>query len=115
MQAMQAPKKHARKRPHGDRVYLLHADELYYDMFGNNPDAQILKGKVSFLHQGSHLTCDSAYFYQASNSVKAFGHVHYRQGDTLSLTTKPSNSKYPRNILFKRVSLDTACSLRKRP
>lgn len=22
MQAMQAPKKHARKRPHGDRVYL---------------------------------------------------------------------------------------------
>lgn len=72
-------KKHARKRPHGDRVYLLHADELYYDMFGNNPDAQILKGKVSFLHQGSHLTCDSAYFYQASNSVKAFGHVHYRQ------------------------------------
>ena len=86
MQAMQAPKKHARKRPHGDRVYLLHADELYYDMFGNNPDAQILKGKVSFLHQGSHLTCDSAYFYQASNSVKAFGHVHYRQGDTLSLT-----------------------------
>lgn len=86
MQAMQASKKHTRKRPHGDRVYLLHADELYYDMFGNNPDAQILKGKVSFLHQGSHLTCDSAYFYQASNSVKAFGHVHYRQGDTLSLT-----------------------------
>lgn len=55
-------------------------------MFGPNPDAQIVKGKVSFLHQGGHLTCDSAYFYQGSNSVKAFGHVHYRQGDTLSLT-----------------------------
>ena len=41
---------------------------------------------MSFAHQGGHLTCDSAYFYQASNSVKAFGHVHYRQGDTLSLT-----------------------------
>lgn len=41
VQAMQAPKKHAKKRPHGDRVYLLHADELYYDMFGKNPDAQI--------------------------------------------------------------------------
>ena len=27
VQAMQAPKKRARKRPHGDRVYLLHADE----------------------------------------------------------------------------------------
>ena len=83
-QAMQLPKKKA-GRPKGDRVYLLHADELRYDMFGNNPDAQIVKGKVSFLHQGAHLTCDSAYFYQNSNSVKAFGHVHFRQGDTLSL------------------------------
>ena len=55
-------------------------------MFGRNPDAQIVKGKVSFMHQGGHLTCDSAYFYQGTNSVKAFGHVHYRQGDTLSLT-----------------------------
>lgn len=86
VQAMQAPRKHNKKRPQGERVYLLHADELRYDMFGKNPDAQIVKGKVSFLHQGGRLTCDSAYFYQGSNSVKAFGHVHYRQGDTLSLT-----------------------------
>lgn len=85
VQAMQAPKK-AKQRPKGDRVYLLHADELKYDMFGVNPDAQIVKGKVSFLHQGGHLTCDSAYFYQATNSVRAFGHVHFKQGDTLSLT-----------------------------
>lgn len=86
VQAMQAPKKKTKKRPEGERVYLLHADELRYDMFGRNPDAQIVKGKVSFMHQGGHLTCDSAYFYQGTNSVKAFGHVHYRQGDTLSLT-----------------------------
>ena len=86
VQAMQAPRKHTKKRPRGERVYLLHADELRYDMYGKNPDAQIVKGKVSFLHQGGRLTCDSAYFYQGSNSVKAFGHVHYRQGDTLSLT-----------------------------
>ena len=85
MQAMQLPKKKV-KRAQGERVYLLHADELKYDMLGSNPDAQIVKGKVSFLHQGAHLTCDSAYFYQGSNSVKAFGHVHFRQGDTLSLT-----------------------------
>lgn len=84
VQAMVAPKRKG-KRPQGDRVYLLHADELKYDMFGANPDAQIVKGKVSFLHQGAHLTCDSAYFYQNSNSVRAFGHVHFRQGDTLSL------------------------------
>lgn len=87
VQAMQAPRKKHKKRPEGERVYLLHADELRYDMFGRNPDAQIVKGKVSFMHQGGHLTCDSAYFYQETNSFKAFGHVKMRQGDTLSLTS----------------------------
>lgn len=33
------------------------------------------------------MTCDSAYFYQETNSVKAFGHVKMRQGDTLSLVS----------------------------
>ena len=76
--------RHAKK--HKDsRVYLIHSDELRYDMYSANPDAQIVKGHVYFLHQGGHLWCDSAYFYQESNSVKAFGHVRFRQGDTLSL------------------------------
>ena len=74
------------KKVADDRVHLIQADELRYDMYGPNPDAQIVKGNVSFSHQGAHLTCDSAYFYQASNSVRAFGHVRFRQGDTLSLT-----------------------------
>lgn len=77
--------KHQETREKGDRVYLLHADELYYDQWGDNPEAQILKGKVKFSHQGGILDCDSAYFFQASNSFQAFGHVHYYQGDTLSL------------------------------
>lgn len=68
-----------------DRVELIHADELSYDMFGPNPNAQIVKGHVAFRHQGARLTCDSAYFYQDDNSMKAFGHVRFIQGDTLSL------------------------------
>jgi lipopolysaccharide export system protein LptA len=80
-----APRKQKR-RTQDNRVYLNHADELRYDVYGPNPDAQIVKGHVSFTHQGSHLTCDSAYFYQGTNSVKAFGHVRFHQGDTLSLT-----------------------------
>ncbi len=69
-----------------DRVNLLHSDELRYDITGPNPDAQIVKGNVSFEHQGAHLKCDSAYFYQQMNSVRAMGHVRFTQGDTLSLT-----------------------------
>ena len=69
-----------------DRVYLVHADELYYDMYGDNPDAQIVKGSVHFMHQGANLWCDSAFYYEATGTVKAFGHVRFKQGDTLSLT-----------------------------
>ena len=68
-----------------EKVYLVHADELRYDQYGPVPDAQIVKGRVHFTHKGSSLWCDSAYFYQQSNSVKAFGHVRYVQGKDVSL------------------------------
>lgn len=67
-----------------NRVYLTHADVLHYDIY-KNPEAQILNGNVAFMHQGATLHCDSAYFYEASNSFEAFGNVKMYQGDTLSL------------------------------
>lgn len=77
-----------RHRPKTDeRVYLKHADMLRFNQYGEHAGAQILNGNVTFLHKGALLTCDSAYFYQESNSFKAFGHVKMRQGDTLSLTS----------------------------
>lgn len=69
------------------RVYLQHADELQYDMYGPHPGAQFLRGKVSFLHKGMHVTCDSAYFYEMANTFEAYGHVKMVQGDTLSLVS----------------------------
>lgn len=88
-----AQKKAAKKRGRpvktstDSRVYLDHADELTYDIYGPHHDAQFVKGHVSFRHKGAHLTCDSAYYYQQSNSFQAFGHVKMRQGDTLTLTS----------------------------
>ena len=80
------PVRKGRKAPKkDDKVYLEHADELRYDLYGQTRDAQIAKGRVHFIHQGAHLWCDSAYYYEASNSVKAFGHVRFKQGDTLTL------------------------------
>ena len=77
-----------RHRPKTDeRVYLKHADMLRFNQYGEHAGAQILNGNVAFLHKGALLTRDSAYFYQESNSFKAFGHVKMRQGDTLSLTS----------------------------
>ncbi len=68
------------------RVYLVHADELFYDRWQNN-NAQVLRGSVQFEHDGAKLFCDSANFFEASNSFEAFGHVRMYQGDTLSLTS----------------------------
>ena len=72
------------RRQDAQRVYLVHADVLHYDQM-KMPDAQILNGKVHFTHNGARLYCDSAYFFEASNSFEAFGHVKMYQGDTLSL------------------------------
>ncbi len=78
------PARAAKARPQDKRVYLVHADVLHFDQY-RNPDATILNGKVHFTHVGARLYCDSAYFYEASNSFEAFGHVKMYQGDTLSL------------------------------
>lgn len=84
VQSRQAPKKKARAKDN-ERVYLIHADRLWFDQFGPVPGAQVLNGNVAFSHKGAKLYCDSAYFYQESNSFRAFGHVRMYQGDTLSL------------------------------
>lgn len=76
----------ARKdRPKGKQIELVHADKVTYDQFRNG-DMQIFTGNVSFHHDGVFLHCDSANFYQTTNSFESFGHVRMLQGDTISLT-----------------------------
>ena len=66
------------------KVILLHTDNLTYDQY-RHPGAQILTGNVQFQHDGVLMYCDSACFYEATNSFDAFGHVKMVQGDTLDL------------------------------
>jgi Organic solvent tolerance protein OstA len=63
-------------------VRLEHADVLYFDK-EINADAQILSGNVKFRHDGSYMYCDSAYYFEATNSLEAFSNVRMEQGDTL--------------------------------
>ena len=85
--AMQpARKRTPRKKVEDKKVYLVHSDNLHYDQYRNG-DAQVLHGNVHFRHQGADLYCDSAHFYQQTNSFEAFGHVKMVQGDTLRLTS----------------------------
>ena len=65
-------------------VHLLHADVTKFDK-KNNPDAWVLVGDVAFRHDSMYMYCDSAYFYNRKNALKAFGNVRMEQGDTLFL------------------------------
>ena len=65
-------------------VYLLHADEIRFDQ-RINANAQILVGDVVFRHDSMYMYCDSALFYETSNSLDAYGNVEMNQGDTLFL------------------------------
>ncbi|MCR5181167.1 MAG: hypothetical protein K6C30_08150 [Bacteroidaceae bacterium] len=75
-----------KSRKKGTLIHLLHSDELYFNQQVNR-EAQILVGNVRFRHDDIILTCDSALFYQQSNSFDAFGHVRMNQGDTLTLVS----------------------------
>lgn len=67
------------------RIFLLHSDRLYHDSQIDNK-AQILVGNVQFQHEDIFMYCDSALFYESSNSLNAFGNVKMNQGDTLNLS-----------------------------
>ena len=64
------------------RVDLLYADEAQADD-ALKPGAQILTGSVKLRHDSMYMYCDTAYLYQQSNSVEAYGNVRMEQGDTL--------------------------------
>lgn len=64
-------------------VYLEHAENLSFDE-ERIANAQILTGDVVFRHEEALMYCDSAYFYEGTNSLDAFGHIRFIQGDTLS-------------------------------
>ncbi len=53
---------------------------------GKDSSAQKLIGQVQLRHNDVYMYCDSAYFYQDRNSIKAFSRVKLVQGDTLFLT-----------------------------
>ena len=64
-------------------VYLERANNLLFDQ-EKLPDARIVIGNVLFRHDDALMYCDSANFFEASNSLEAYGHVKMVQGDTLT-------------------------------
>lgn len=80
----QQPRRNA-AQPAKSKVYLLHSDVLKRSKDNPDPTAQILVGNVSFRHDSIYMYCDSACFYEKTNSLEAFDNVKMVQGDTLFL------------------------------
>ena len=72
-------------QPAKSKVYLLHSDVLKKSKDNPDPNAQILVGDVVFRHDSIYMYCDSACFYEKTNSLEAFNNVKMVQGDTLFL------------------------------
>lgn len=79
------PAKKGEQKPAKSKVYLLHSDVLKKSPLNPDPDAQILIGNVAFRHDSAYMYCDSACFYEKTNSLEAFDNVKMVQGDTLFL------------------------------
>ena len=65
-------------------VHLEHANTLSFDK-SQDVERQVLRGEVLFRQDSVWMECDSAYFYQSSNSFEAFSNVHMWEGDTLEM------------------------------
>lgn len=67
----------------GDLLELLPGSErLEYD---DRTGTHRLIGNVNFIYQGNKMYCDSAYYFERRNAVRAYGRVHVNKRDTLNL------------------------------
>ncbi len=67
----------------GKKINVLNANDFTYNRAQG--DIRKLIGEVRLEHDGTYMNCDSAYMYQGTNEVEAFGNIYIKQGDTLHL------------------------------
>ena len=66
------------------KVFLENADALVADE-NRSTEYRVLRGNVRFRRGDMTLRCDSAYFFEATSSLDAFGHVVMNQADTMTV------------------------------
>lgn len=84
-----------------NKVFLEYSDVLTYDEIPGVPREdlpQILKGNVKLRKEDMWMYCDSAYFFEKTNSFDAFGNVKMIQGDTLFVYADELNYDGPQQL-----------------
>lgn len=72
---------------YGQRRPRYKADKVEYHGRGKVKFRKLL-GNVVFTHESTVVNCDSAYQYTRDNRLEAFGHVHIKDGDSVTITSK---------------------------
>ncbi|MBA3665727.1 MAG: hypothetical protein H0W61_16210 [Bacteroidetes bacterium] len=65
-------------------IEVKHAAKLSFDK--QRSDAKVLSGDVVCEHDGAMLYCDTALIFDASQTMKASGHVRITKGDSITVT-----------------------------
>lgn len=65
------------------KIDLISAENMIYDK--SKGDYTLLIGNVIFQHEEVLLYCDSAYLYDAANSLDAFGNIHIKASDSMNI------------------------------
>ena len=88
------------------KLEILNANYTYYDQ-NVNPDIRRLVDSVVFIHRGTTMQCDSAWYYYKENKFEAFSNIHIKSGDTLHLTGNQLNYNGLNNVaaIFGNVKL----------
>ena len=77
----QKEKKEKRKK---SKIEILHANDLFFDE-ENGVKAKRLIGDVKIKYDKTIMTCDSAFVYNSTNSMKAYGRVHITDKEGMEL------------------------------
>lgn len=72
-------------------VEILHADKLAFNTLEDGSQIRKLVGDVAMKHDSTLMYCDSAYIYKANNTVKAWGHIHIQQKDSVHAYSNSMN------------------------
>lgn len=78
------------------KVHIEHYDQISYNR--NLGDFQRLVGAVKIRHDSAYFYCDSAYFYEQTNSFDAFRNVHIIVNDSVQIFSDMLN--YDGNLRF---------------
>lgn len=93
------------------KVKLERADQQSGGILPNGKRFDKWQGDVIFSHEQTRIKCDSAIRYNDTNIIEAFGHIHIKEGDSITITAQKliyegneKIAKLRKNVVFTKLA-----------